>query len=146
MTITSPEFSNNTQIPTKFTCDGLNINPELNFSDIPEGTKSLALIMDDPDAPSGIFNHWIVWNIDPNTTTIKENSIPNEATQGINSFGNHGYGGPCPPDKEHRYVFRLYALNDQINLKSFGLRADLNMNMADKVIAEAELIGLYSRK
>src|SRR5437016_5598083 len=93
----SPMFKHNDMIPQKYTCDGENINPPLQISNIPEGTKSLLLVMDDPDAPSGRFTHWTMWNIDPNITEIPENSFPIKAIEGTNSFGNIGYGGPCPP-------------------------------------------------
>src|SRR3989304_9638033 len=118
MKIQSPSFENNQSIPSKFTCDGENINPPLEFLDIPENTKSLVLIMDDPDAPMGLWVHWTVWNIDPATSGIPENQKFEGAMEGMTSSGKTGYGGPCPPDKEHRYFFKLYALDTTLSLDS----------------------------
>ncbi len=143
MKITSSAFENNGNIPSKYTCDGEGINPPLNFSDIPASTQSLALIVDDPDAPSGTFVHWTVWNIDPKSTGIEENSIPSGAVQGMTSYGKEGYGVPCPPSGVHRYFFKLYALDAKLYLPS--VRADsLEKAMIGHTLAQAEIIGLYS--
>lgn len=116
MKITSPSFQENAFIPSKYTCDGENINPPLVISDVSADAKSLALIVDDPDAPVGTFVHWLVWNIPPRVGEIKEGSLPEGSIQGTNDFGKKEYGGPCPPSGTHRYFFRLYALNQELNL------------------------------
>jgi Raf kinase inhibitor-like YbhB/YbcL family protein len=143
--ITSPAFQPGGNIPPKFTCDGANANPPLHFDQVPAGTKSLALIVDDPDAPGGTFVHWLVWNIDPKTTNITESSAPSNATQGKNGFGKSGYGGPCPPSGTHRYYFRVYAL-DVAQLQGGPSRADLDRAMQGHIIAQGELMGRYSKK
>ncbi len=147
MKITSQAFKHNQFIPRKYTCDGEDINPPLSIEDIPENTKSLALIMDDPDAPiPGSFVHWTMWNIDPATTEIEEDSVPEKVSQGQTNFGRIGYGGPCPPSGEHRYFFRLYALDKQLDLPQGASREDLDKAMQGSVLEQAELIGLYSRE
>ncbi len=146
MKITSTAFENNQTIPAKYTCDGDNVNPELNFSDIPTNTKSLILIVDDPDAPSGTWTHWIVWNISSSTTKIKENTTPSGSQEGTTSFGKPGYGGPCPPSGTHHYFFKLYALDTILSLDSKADVKQLNQAMQRHVLTETELIGLYSRK
>ncbi|MDO8583128.1 MAG: YbhB/YbcL family Raf kinase inhibitor-like protein [bacterium] len=137
MKITSHAFGNNSKIPSKYTCVGENINPPLEFFDIPGNTKSLVLIMDDPDAPMGTFIHWVLYNIDPKEKEIKENSIPKSSIQGLNSMNKSEYAGPCPPSGTHRYFFKLYAL-DSI-LEQFPEK------MGEHIISQAELIGLYSK-
>ena len=144
MKLTSPSFDHNSMIPLEFTCQGKDINPELNISGIPEGTKSLALIIDDPDAPMGTWVHWVVFDIAPTTTRIKKNSIPGE--QGVNDFQRLDYGGPCPPSGTHRYFFKVYALDTLLNLKGSILRKqDLEKAMEGHTLAKAELIGLYKK-
>jgi hypothetical protein len=144
MKITSTAFENNGNLPSKYTCDGEGINPPLSFSEVPEAAQSLVLISDDPDAPSGTFVHWTIWNIDPKSTGIAENSIPAGTTQGINSYGKEGYGVPCPPTGVHRYYFKLYALDTKLYLPS--VRADsLEKAMIGHTLDKAELIGLYTR-
>lgn len=144
MKITSSAFENNGNILSKYTCDGEGVNPPLSFSEIPATAQSLVLIVDDPDAPSGTFVHWTVWNIDPKTTGIAENSIPAGATQGMTSYGKEGYGVPCPPTGVHRYFFKLYALDTKLYLPA--VRADsLEKAMIGHTLAQAEIIGLYSR-
>ena len=142
LTITSPAFQNDGYIPSKYTCDGENINPPLEIEGIPEGTESLVLIIDDPDAPRGMFNHWVVWNISP-ANTIGEDTIP--GTEGINGFGRHGYGGPCPPSGTHRYIFRVYALDSRIDLNSDAKKNEVEEAIKSHILAQGELIGLYSR-
>ncbi len=146
MKITSPEFNNNGEIPVKYTCDGEGINPPLEFSDVPERTKELVLIMDDPDAPTGTWLHWTLWGIDPATSQIAENSVPSKAIQGKTSSGQNNYGGPCPPSGTHRYFFKLFALDTKLKLPSYSEKQDLEQAMAGNIIEQAELIGLYSRK
>ncbi|MCX5715825.1 MAG: YbhB/YbcL family Raf kinase inhibitor-like protein [Candidatus Omnitrophica bacterium] len=142
MELTSPEFKNNGSIPAKFTCEGESINPALAVKNIPSGTKSLALIVDDPDAVSGVWTHWIVYDIAP-AAEIGENSVP--GTQGINSARNLKYHGPCPPSGTHRYFFRLYALDTMLNLNEGINRQELERAMKGHTLAQAELIGLYKR-
>ena len=146
MILTSPSFNPNEKIPPKFTCDGGNINPELHIQNVPESAKSLAMIMDDPDAVSGTFTHWIVWNIDPKTEIIKQESAPPGATEGENDTSREGYIGPCPPDKKpHRYFFKLYALDTLLNLEAGSNKAKLESAMSGHIIEQTELIGIYER-
>ena len=145
MKITSPAFETNQAIPRKYTCDGENINPSLEFSDVPEAAQSLVLIMDDPDAPMGIWVHWTLWNIDPKISEIPEDSVPEGAVQGATNRENH-YGGPCPPDREHRYFFKLYALKSRLDLPKSADKAVLVAALAGQGTANAELVGLYSRR
>lgn len=146
MKITSPAFTHNTQIPAKYTCDGENINPPLEFSGIPQNTKSLVLIVDDPDAPAGIWDHWVIYNILPTVTIVFENSIPQGCIQGLNSSGKASYEGPCPPGGKHRYFFKLYALNVVLELKGDIYKKDVEQAMRSNILEEAQLIGLYSRR
>jgi Raf kinase inhibitor-like YbhB/YbcL family protein len=139
----SSAFEPNRTIPRKYTCDGENINPPLEFEGIPEEAESLVLIVDDPDAPMKPFTHWIVWNIEP-IAKIEEDSIP--GVEGINDFRKIGYGGPCPPSGAHRYFFRVYALNRQLELKAGAGRKELESEMIGHFIAEGELMGKYSKK
>jgi len=145
MKIESTAFQNNQSIPSLYTCDGANINPPLTFSDIPAGAKSLALIMDDPDAPMGTWDHWIIFNIPPETKEIKEGLVP-EGVLGVTSFRKTGYGGPCPPDREHRYFFKLYALDTILNLPEGSSKKEVEVAMSGHIIAQAELVGKYNRK
>ncbi len=144
MILTSPAFEHNGKIPKKFTCSSFDVNPELQIQNVPPAAKSLALIVDDPDAPSGTFTHWTVWNIDPRTTFIKEESTPPKAVEGMTDFAKIGYGGPCPPaGKPHRYFFRLFALDFMLDLSAGANRNELESAMKDHILAEAELIGIY---
>lgn len=146
MKIKSSAFVNNDNIPSKYTCDGEDINPPLQFSNVPEKAKSLVLIVDDPDAPMGTWDHWTVWNIDPEITEIAENSVPQGAIEGMQSWKRTGYGGPCPPSGTHRYFFKLYALDTKLDLNSHTHKEKVVKVMKDHVLAKTELIGLYSRK
>ena len=146
MQITSPEFRNNQSIPAKFTCDGDNVNPELNIAEVPAEAKSLVLIMDDPDAPMGTWIHWTAWNIDPSIDKIEENTFPIGSVQGITSSNKSGYGGPCPPSGTHRYFFKVYALDTKIDIEANSGVTLLEKTIEPHVIAKAELIGLYSRE
>lgn len=145
MTITSPSFENGRFIPSTFTCDNRNINPALSIAEVPKSAKSLALIINDPDAPSGNFVHWVMWNIDPNTKIIRQESAPAEAVQGTNSAGYVGYAGPCPPSGTHHYVFKLYALDTLLELESATTESILKRAMAGHILTEAKLVGLYGR-
>lgn len=142
MKLTSAAFENNKPIPSKYTCDDENINPPLEISEIPDNTKSLALIVHDPDAPRGDWTHWILFNIDP-TNEIKENSALGK--QGQTDFGDSKYGGPCPPSGTHRYFFELYALDTVLDLTSSAKKPDVESAMQDHILAKAELIGNYRR-
>jgi Raf kinase inhibitor-like YbhB/YbcL family protein len=144
--IVSSGFTHNGSIPVKYTCDGKDVNPPLKIENVPAGVKSLALIVDDPDAPVGTWVHWVVWNIDPKTDEIKEDSVPKGALQGINDFRKHDYGGPCPPSGTHRYFFKLYALDTLLNLSPNASKADLEKAMKGHIISQAEIVGLYKRK
>lgn len=143
MKITSPNFEPMGKIPVKFTGDGQDINPNLKISKTPENTKSLVLIMEDPDAPVGIFTHWLVWDISPNLTGIKENSVPKNAIQGRNDFGKIGYGGPMPPSGSHRYFFKIFALDVKLNLQEGANKEELERAIQGHIIDKIELIGLY---
>ena len=144
MKLTSADFDNEGMIPEEFTCDGRNISPDLSVTDVPEGAKSLALIMDDPDAPGGTFVHWVVWNIPPRTSSIERGKEP-EGSQGRTSFGRKGYGGPCPPSGTHRYYFKLYALDEELDLKEGSSKKELESAMEGHIIESAMLMGKYRR-
>ena len=141
--IVSPAFSENEKVPVKFTCDADNINPQLDISGIPQGTASLVLIVDDPDAPGGTWVHWTLWNIDPATTSILENSVPSGAVEGVTDFGVPGYGGPCPPSGTHRYFFKIFALDITLDLDSSSTVTDIESAIQGHVLDSGELIGLY---
>ena len=140
--IMSTVFSQNGHIPTQYTCEGKNINPPLIIKNIPEGTRTLALIVEDPDAPKGIFDHWVCWNISPNEA-IAEGS--NLGTNGTNSFGKTGYGGPCPPSGVHRYYFKVFALNRELDLSAGANKNQLLDAMKGHILANAELMGRYQK-
>lgn len=142
MKLTSPEFEHNAFIPRKFTCQGDDVNPALVIEGVPDDTKTLALIMDDPDAPMGTWVHWVVYNI-PVISRIDENTIPGE--QAMNNFGRMDYGGPCPPSGTHRYFFKVYALDAEINLRGGARKKDLEAAMEGHILDKAELIGLYKK-
>jgi hypothetical protein len=144
MKITSPAFQAGGTIPSKFTCDGADMNPALRFEGVPAEAKSLVLIVDDPDAPSGLFTHWLIWNIDPKVTEIAEGSAL-IGMQGKNDFGKSGYGGPCPPSGTHRYYFKIFALDSDLDLAAGSKRAQLDAAMRGHVIAQGEMMGRYSR-
>jgi Raf kinase inhibitor-like YbhB/YbcL family protein len=145
MKITSSAFQEGANIPSKFTCDGSDTSPPLQIADIPSGAKSLVLIMDDPDAPSGLFTHWAVWNIPVQTSSISEGDVPN-GVQGTNDFGKSGYGGPCPPSGTHRYYFKIFALDRELDLPFGAKRSQLDAGMKGHVIGQGELMGRFSRK
>lgn len=143
MRLTCPDFVNNSYMPDKFTCEGNEVSPELIVEGLPAQAKSLALIVDDPDAPNGIWVHWVVFDI-PVTAKITEGSIPGK--QGINNAGGLDYHGPCPPSGTHRYYFKIYALDAMLNLNEGISKAALEKAMQGHILAKAELIGLYQRK
>ena len=146
MKISSPAFQEGGTIPEKFSKNGPNVNPELRIEGAPAEAKSLALIVDDPDAPVGLFTHWLVWNIDPKTNEIAEKSVPKGALQGTNDFPGSGYDGPLPPSGTHRYYFKIFALDRMLDLKSGAKRREVDAAMRDHVIAQGELMGRYSKK
>lgn len=143
MQLTSPAFKENQMIPSLYTCQGADISPALEVQNIPDGTRSLVLIVDDPDAPMGTWDHWIVYNIPP-TQRVAQNSIP--GTQVKNSFGKLDYGGPCPPSGTHRYFFKLYALDTLLTPAQASSKAVLEKEMGGHILREAQLIGLYKKK
>ena len=142
MKVTSHDFEQNGFIPTKFSCRGEDVSPALVIEGVPGGAKTLALIVDDPDAPMGTWVHWVVYNI-PVVTRIEENSVPGE--QGWNNFGKQDYGGPCPPSGTHRYFFKLYALDMQLKLKDKVDKKSLERAMEGHILEKAELIGLFKK-
>jgi len=140
--ICSTAFKSGAVMPAKYTCDGLNISPPLEIKNIPQAAKSLVLIMDDPDAPGGEWVHWVVWNI-PVTHHLKENDI--HGVEGLNDFKQHRYGGPCPPSGLHRYLFKIYALNDLLDLPAHTRKYELEKAMSGHIIGFGEISGLYKR-
>lgn len=150
MNLTSTAFIDNGPIPSKYTCEGDNINPPLVWDELPAGTKSLALIMDDPDVPrnlrpDGLFVHWLVWNIPPAVTSIAENSQP-VGVIGMTTARSIGYAGPCPPDRMHRYYFRLYALDVALTIPSTVSKRELLQAMEGHILDHAQLMGRYEKK
>ena len=146
MTITSSEFSDRGKIPSQYTCDGEDINPPLEFHEVPEESQSLALVVKDPDAPGKTWIHWVVFNIDPTTTKVAEDSVPRRGIEAVTDFGNKGYGGPCPPNGVHRYNFKLYALDCLLDLTEDITLEELESAMENHTIETAELTALYSRE
>jgi Raf kinase inhibitor-like YbhB/YbcL family protein len=151
MKIESNVFLEGAMIPPKYTCDGQNVSPPLTWHDAPAGTKSFALINDDPDAPSGTWVHWLIWNIPANQNSLPEavqpeKECPDGAKQGVNSFPKVGYGGPCPPSGVHRYYFKLYALDFALALKPTATKENLLHAMEGHILAEAQLMGRYKRQ
>lgn len=143
MKLTSPVFTNNSYIPSKYTCDGEEVSPPLIIENIPDGTRSLALIVDDPDAPMKIWVHWVVYDIPPTTNVIAENTIPGKLGKNDSNPGN--YGGPCPPSGTHRYYFKIYALDKVLGLGEGADKRTLEKAMEEHIISKAELVGLYKR-
>ena len=152
MEVMTSAFQAGQTIPTKYTCQGVDISPPLQWSGVPAGTKDLALICDDPDAPAGTWVHWVLYNLPVTATDLAENvppleTLPSGAKQGINDFRRVGYGGPCPPPgKPHRYYFKLYALDAALLLKPRATKQELLRAMEGHVLAEARLSGTYQRK
>jgi Raf kinase inhibitor-like YbhB/YbcL family protein len=150
MKIESTAFTAEGMIPSLYTCDGQDISPDLHWDAPPTGTQSLALIVDDPDAPGEIFVHWVLYDLPPEIHQLPkaiatQAELPGGGVQGKNDFGNLGYGGPCPPNGIHRYLFKLYALDRQLGLKSGATKAQLEAAMNGHILAAAELIGRYAR-
>ena len=148
--IKSKAFEEGGSIPKKYTCDGPDISPPLSWSSVPNGTKSIALICDDPDAPVGTWVHWVLYDLPANINNLSENIPPNKtlkngAKQGTNDFRKIGYGGPCPPGGTHRYYFKLYALDTQLNLNPGSTKKQLLKAMKGHILAQAKLMGKYKR-
>ncbi len=143
LTIKSPAFQPNSKIPKKYTCDSEGTNPPITIEGTPKESKSLTLIMDDPDARNGTFDHWVVWNIPPSTTKIAEHSVP--GMEGLNGARKPGYTGPCPPSGTHRYFFKVYALDTELKLAAKTTKRDLEKAMQNHILGKGELIGLYHR-
>ena len=147
--ITTTAFRDGGSIPKKFACDGPDVSPALSWSDPPAGTKSLAIVADDPDAPSGMWVHWVLYDLPPGTRKLpeglaKDRELPNGALQGRNDFGKIGYNGPCPPRaSEHRYFFKLYALDSKTGLKAGATKSDLERAMKGHILAQTQVIGKY---
>jgi Raf kinase inhibitor-like YbhB/YbcL family protein len=144
--LSSPAFKNGGQIPKKYGCAGENVNPLLMIENIPPETRSMAVVFDDLDAPGGSYVHWVLWNIDPGTGEIKENSIPGGAVQGMNDFKKQNYGGPCPPTRPHRYVFKVFALDTLLVLNPGSTKPDLEKAMKGHILGQTQLKGTYSKK
>lgn len=149
MQLSSGAFAHEGRIPQRYTCDGGNISPPLSVIDAPTNTRTLALIMEDPDVPhalrpDGMWDHWVLWNIAPETSEIAENTAPGVA--GVNTGGKNAYTGPCPPDREHRYFFKLFALDTKLMLSPGATKADLLQAMEGHVLETAELVGRYERR
>jgi len=145
MELSSPDFSNGGPIPKRFTCDDVNHSPGLRIRGVPKAAKTLVLIVDDPDTPRGTFNHWLLWNLSPDLKEINTNSVPNGAVQGVNDFKRNAYNGPCPPAGEHRYYFRLYAVDIPVNLPPTARRADIDKALRGHILKDATLMGRYAR-
>ncbi|HVN95012.1 MAG TPA: YbhB/YbcL family Raf kinase inhibitor-like protein [Syntrophorhabdaceae bacterium] len=144
-TISSPAFKDKGMIPRQYTCDGKDVSPPLSIEGVPANAKSLAIIVDDPDAPMGTWVHWVVFNIDPTVRELKEGAVPEGAKQGMNDFKKSSYGGPCPPSGAHRYFFKLYALNAVLKLTAPATKAQLEQAMKPHIVGEAQIVGLYKR-
>ena len=150
MVLKSPAFVNGGEIPARYGCHGIDISPALEFGGVPEGTRSLALIVEDPDAPAELFVHWVIYGLPADLAGLPEGVPPEPVLeggirQGVNDFGRIGYGGPCPPDRPHRYFFRLFALDNVPDLPPGASRSDLLAAMRGHVLDEAELMGIYPR-
>ncbi len=151
LTVSSPAFAEGAKIPARYTCEGQNISPPLSWSESPAGTKSLALIADDPDAPGGVFSHWVLFNLPPETTELAEAmptqaELPSGAKQGKTDFGRVGYRGPCPPPgRPHRYQFTVYTLDQSLDLRAGVSRSELLSAISGHILAQGRLTGMYQR-
>lgn len=151
MNIKSTVFEHEDMIPSKYTCDGEDVSPPLSWDNVPDEAKSLALISDDPDAPMGTWVHWVVYNIPPDVTSLPENVPAKEkleqgGIQGTNDFKKTGYGGPCPPGGTHRYFFKLYALDEKLDLEPGATKAKVEEAMRGHILDQAHLMGKYKRQ
>jgi len=149
--LTSSAFAESGMIPPQYTCDGQDVSPPLRWESVPEGTGSIALICDDPDAPMGTFVHWVLYNLPANVKELPEGvpveeTLPNGARQGTSDFGTTGYGGPCPPGGTHRYFFKIYALDAPVELSACATKAELLGAMEGHILAQGQLMGKYKRQ
>ncbi len=149
--ITSPAFANGDDIPTRYTCDGQNVSPPLQWDAVPEETQAIALICDDPDAPMKTFVHWVLYNLPPAARELPENagadaSLPDGAEEGVNDFAKAGYGGPCPPSGTHRYYFKIYALDRQVKPGRHATKDDLLKAVRGHILGQGQLMGRYTRQ
>lgn len=149
--VTSSAFREGEMIPAKYTADGEDISPPLSWEGLPEGTRSVAIIADDPDAPAGTWVHWLVWNLPPGTNSLEENvpadnELSGGGVQGTTSFGTVGYGGPAPPSGTHRYYFKVYALDRVLALPSTATKKELERAMEGHILAKGQLMGKYARR
>jgi len=149
--VTSPAFEQGGMIPAKYTCDGSDISPPLKLQSVPDGTKSIALISDDPDAPMGTWVHWVLYNLPGDTKELAEDiprveKLDNGALQGMNSWPKLGYGGPCPPSGTHRYFFKIYALDTTLDLEAGATKKDVLKAMQGHILAQGQLMGKYRRR
>ncbi len=149
MKISSTAFQDQGVIPSLYTCEGKNINPPLDISDVPPQAKSLVLLIDDPDVPKtlrpdGNYDHWVLFNMPPTTHKIHENAIP-PGIQGKSTHGKNQYTGPCPPDREHRYFFKLYALDRMLDLPPGATKKEVEQAMEGHILAHSQLMGLYEK-
>ncbi len=148
--ITSPVFKEGEPIPVRYSCNDVNVSPPLEWEDLPEDTESIALILDDPDAPGGTFNHWIIFDLPANTKSLPEHVMGRElmddgSKHGFNDFGLVGYGGPCPPKGTHRYFFKIYALDSKMDLPPLVRKDELLSAMEGHVLDQGELMGVFTR-
>jgi Raf kinase inhibitor-like YbhB/YbcL family protein len=141
--VDSPAFSHNGHIPMQYTCEGENFNPAIEISDLPGDTVSVAIILEDPDVPSGVFTHWLLWNLPAEEHITEKTSL---GVSGINDFGKTGYGGPCPPSGTHRYYFKIYALDKELTLAGGENKKSLLEHMDGHIIAVGELVGRYRKR
>ncbi|MHC4184609.1 MAG: YbhB/YbcL family Raf kinase inhibitor-like protein [Planctomycetota bacterium] len=149
--VTSSAFEEGALIPSRYTCDGADVSPPLQWESVPEGTNSVALISDDPDAPMGTWVHWVLFDLPPETRQLAENmptdkTLPSGARQGTNDFRKIGYGGPCPPDGTHRYFFKIYALDSVIDLTPGATKQELLKAMQGHILGQGQLMGKYKRQ
>lgn len=149
LSLSSPAFGDGETIPTVYTCDGRDISPPLQWRDVPDEARSLALVVDDPDAPAGTWVHWVVYNIPPDTAGLPEGAtsedLPAGAREGVNSWGRTGYGGPCPPSGEHRYMHELYVLDEVLSGLGNPTKVELERVLMGHLIERARLLGIYQR-
>ncbi len=143
--ITSDDFLDGTNIPRKYTCDGKNVNPPLRINGVSEKAKSLILLVDDPDAKPKPWSHWVLYDIDPKTSEIRENSTTAGSLQGYNDFGKHEYDGPCPPSGVHHYVFTVYVLDNELNRYESFTKDSIEEQIKGHVLTQAQLTGIYKR-
>ncbi|GHO79101.1 hypothetical protein KSD_68720 [Ktedonobacter sp. SOSP1-85] len=145
MKLTSPAFEPGQPIPSQYTCDGANHHLPLTIAQVPREAQSLALVVEDPDAPTKVFTHWLIYDLPPSTQHILEQEAPSGGTEGVNDFGTRGYKGPCPPSGTHHYVFRLFALDTRLALPEGMKKEDVLAKLKGHVLATAELVGTYKR-